>query len=551
MKKFLLSLATVLCASAFASAGSVTFSFYSSSGVNNYGFEPAYTNSNTAYIANGSTAKLDPITITLNEAAGKTQAWRNWTDGLRAYAKSKKPTLKVSGDNVTITEVSFALKSGLTITADNGSMAKSTAATANTWTGSNADVTFTFSGSGNYAIQTLTITYTAAEGVSVSAPTFSVKPGIYSEAQTVELSADAGCAIYYTLDGQDPTDDVDDGSTIKYSAPISITETTTIKAIAVDADDNFSSIATGDYKIVELLEGATGAGTEADPYNTIAAYNEALLGHTNTVYVKGIISSIYEVSTTYGNASYYISEDGTQTNEFYIFRGYYLGAVKFTAEDQIKVGDVVVVKGGLTTYNDVPQIGQYNELISINGTGEEPIVLEGDGSDSNPFTVADVIAINPSESSANEEYPDKYWVKGYIVGYSSSSSSAFTPIFNADAADSNTNLILGPTADCTDKSLCVPVQLPSGDVRTALNLKDNPSNLGKEVYVYGNIYKYFNLPGVKNVTDYKLDPSGIADVELDNNAPVEYFNLQGVRVANPENGLFIMRQGDKVVKVIK
>ena len=34
------------------------------------------------------------------------------------------------------------------------------------------------------------------------------------------------------------------------------------------------------------------------------------------------------------------------------------------------------------------------------------------------------------------------------------------------------------------------------------------------------------------------------------NAPAEYFNLQGVRVENPENGLFIRRQGNKVEKVI-
>lgn len=44
--------------------------------------------------------------------------------------------------------------------------------------------------------------------------------------------------------------------------------------------------------------------------------------------------------------------------------------------------------------------------------------------------------------------------------------------------------------------------------------------------------------------------AGIAGVEADLNAPVEYFNLQGVRVENPANGLYIMRQGSKAVKVI-
>lgn len=45
--------------------------------------------------------------------------------------------------------------------------------------------------------------------------------------------------------------------------------------------------------------------------------------------------------------------------------------------------------------------------------------------------------------------------------------------------------------------------------------------------------------------------SGISDITIDDdNAPVEYFNLQGVKVNNPENGVFIKRQGKKVEKVI-
>ncbi|MCH5221927.1 MAG: hypothetical protein J1F05_06375 [Muribaculaceae bacterium] len=48
-----------------------------------------------------------------------------------------------------------------------------------------------------------------------------------------------------------------------------------------------------------------------------------------------------------------------------------------------------------------------------------------------------------------------------------------------------------------------------------------------------------------------VDKSGVNNVAVaDENAPVEYFNLQGVRVANPENGLYIRRQGNTVTKVI-
>ena len=49
-----------------------------------------------------------------------------------------------------------------------------------------------------------------------------------------------------------------------------------------------------------------------------------------------------------------------------------------------------------------------------------------------------------------------------------------------------------------------------------------------------------------------VDVEGVKGVEVDNNnAPVEYFNLQGVRVSNPENGIFIRRQGNNAVKVVK
>lgn len=46
------------------------------------------------------------------------------------------------------------------------------------------------------------------------------------------------------------------------------------------------------------------------------------------------------------------------------------------------------------------------------------------------------------------------------------------------------------------------------------------------------------------------ETSAITDIAADENAPVEYFNLQGIRVDNPTSGLYIKRQGSKVTKVI-
>ena len=68
---------------------------------------------------------------------------------------------------------------------------------------------------------------------------------------------------------------------------------------------------------------------------------------------------------------------------------------------------------------------------------------------------------------------------------------------------------------------------------------------------------YTNVAPAKEPTEFNLpilfkesESDGIADITVDENAPVEYFNLQGVRVANPENGLYIRRQGNKATKVL-
>ena len=84
-------------------------------------------------------------------------------------------------------------------------------------------------------------------------------------------------------------------------------------------------------------------------------------------YVIGVISSIEEVSTSYGNATYYISNNGkSDTPQLCIYRGYYLGGEKFTSENQIAVGDEVVICGTPILYNDTkPEMDSGNYIHSI------------------------------------------------------------------------------------------------------------------------------------------------------------------------------------------
>lgn len=90
-----------------------------------------------------------------------------------------------------------------------------------------------------------TITLNAAAATNVAKPTFSPAAGRYTEAQTVTIScATEGVAIYYTTDGSTPT-----ASSTRYTSPITIEETTTLKAIAVSADGEESLVATAKYII--------------------------------------------------------------------------------------------------------------------------------------------------------------------------------------------------------------------------------------------------------------------------------------------------------------
>src|SRR5258705_8422940 len=84
--------------------------------------------------------------------------------------------------------------------------------------------------SANYFEGSVSVLIAGAGGTpppKVATPTFSPAGGTYSQSQTVTISdATSGATIYYTTDGSTPTT-----SSTVYSAPISVTQTTTIRAM--------------------------------------------------------------------------------------------------------------------------------------------------------------------------------------------------------------------------------------------------------------------------------------------------------------------------------
>lgn len=120
------------------------------------------------------------------------------------------------------------------------------------------------------------------------------------------------------------------------------------------------------------------------------------------VYVKGQITSIKEVSASFGNATYDISDDATAANKLTVFRGYFYDNKHFTSNDQIKVGNVVVVYGKLVNYNNnTPQVTN-SSIYSLNGvvSGVDNITVDKN---------VDAPAYNVAGQRVNDAY------KGIVV----------------------------------------------------------------------------------------------------------------------------------------
>ena len=141
-----------------------------------------------------------------------------------------------------------------------------------------------------------------------------------------------------------------------------------------------------------------------------------------------------------------------------------------------------------------------NFLVSEGEATTEPIAtIEGDGTKTKPYTVADVMLLNPT--STTDAVKTAVWTKGFIVGYYNSTPSPSIVEAVAPFTD-DVNIMIAATAGETDKSKMLSIQLPAGAVRTALGLKTTPANIAKEILIYGDILMYNTFPGVKNCSAY-------------------------------------------------
>lgn len=225
--------------------------------------------------------------------------------------------------------------------------------------------------------------------------------------------------------------------------------------------------------------------------------------------VSVVNTNAADVPAKYDNVNFKIKD---ATGEISCQYTYYLDSVGFTSADQMPaVGDTVIVSGKLKKYLNKNNGACYNQFtnayiysISRKGNISDPEGLTGDGSQANPYTANDVITLANSKTGT-------YFVKGIIVGQvkggatSANNNCEFAAPFTATEKGDNTNLLIAENAGVNDLANVVPVQLPSGFLRDALNLIAHPENLGKEVVLYGSLEKYFGQAGIKSITRAFID----------------------------------------------
>ena len=221
---------------------------------------------------------------------------------------------------------------------------------------------------------------------AVAAPEFTPNGGGFVVSTDVTITcATAGNAIYYTTDGTSPTK-----SSTLYEGAIHLDATTTINAIAYIGEES-SLVVEKTFTLtapMTVAEACAALGSE-DPINNAA--------------VSGIVYQV-DHCTAGGNATYWISDDGTNAGSVLeVFNGYGLNGAAFV-ENGIRVGDEVVVFGNLTIFNTtICEFSAGSRLLSLTRKTVESVAVTGTPTKTN-YKVGD--AFDPAGLTVTVTYND-------------------------------------------------------------------------------------------------------------------------------------------------
>jgi hypothetical protein len=286
------------------------------------------------------------------------------------------------------------------------------------------------------------------------APQFSLTEGTVNENSTLEItSATDGASIFYTTDGTEPTIE-----STEYTGPITISETTTVKAIAVKEGSYDSDVASATFTVVP--------GVYSYAYNFVKPTTLTFVGSSDDLTNAETVAS-----TAYDLDGKTVTDGDTQIT-------FAKGEQKITVRiyNSQNVADLRLYTG---------------DTFTVKVTKESTVISAVEFTTASSFTDSSLSASKGSITLGEGDKP---------------TTAAWTKVVE-DGDDIDTTYVKF-TAGATTRINTIKVVIAS-------------------------------------------PTTGVETIAVDNaDAPVEYYNLQGVRVANPTPGLYITRQGTKVSKTL-
>lgn len=200
----------------------------------------------------------------------------------------------------------------------------------------------------------------------VAVPTLSLAEGTYWGKQTLTIGVPEGAAgVQYTLDGTDPKES-NTAELITKATNLELSATTTVRAIAVDNNDNYSKEVSRTYTFVPSI-----ANTKETAYTTVEAI--AIINKTSeaqltdeVVYVKGIVSKIDSYKGEHKSITYWLDD-----NTFQVYSGKGLDGKDFTSQDDIEIGANVIICGKIKKFYNNYEFDKENYLVEYKAPVEK------------------------------------------------------------------------------------------------------------------------------------------------------------------------------------
>lgn len=463
-------------------------------------------------------------------------------------------TMVVSCTGATLQEIVFTTPtsgSGSTFNKAFTSTLGTFDSTTKTWTGENVESTQFSNGSsqqiGQVRIISLKITYTIS-GSENQVPTPSITPtssAVVAGTKVTISCSDTEAEIHYTTNGVDPT-----AESAIYTAETDITvnEAMTVKAIAVKEGLNDSEIATATYTIKKpvvatpTFDPESGEVEKGRKIGIFCETKDAKIYYTTDNTTPNAESMLYDA------ASGIIVDKAMTIKAIAIAEGYNdseVATVTYSIE-----GEAPMNPSATFDFTQPSTLQPAMEMpTNTSPTDKERAYVDNVVFYNNYALVQFISPANAPGSNRTQLWP--YSGAAQVRAYAGSTIK----ITVAESLTIEKIEFVGATKDAALSAIKVAdgytgTYSVNGTTATWIPAAVNAlaETVGERESV---VFSVTGKPHINTITITTTGiPTGVEDVTVDENAPVEYYNLQGVRVDNPENGIYIRRQGSKVSKVL-